>query len=700
MGVFKDPKNPDGMVLGMESGRLTVKHVLQMIQKFEESEVIFILGEVTEQLLLLKNSGVCNRDIKPENIILIEEKGRFLFKISDFGAGCVIEPKEANMIPAEDLTACSSKYAAPEILNIMEDEGPEQYDPYKGDVFSLALSFMEMLGHKTNREGFNRPEYIVNDLLQKMLLTNPNERISLKELSISLKKLISSNSDIAPSLFEKMRKVLDSWDQFQSDQQSKVSLDNFITSSLSNAKAYFDIFQFELSLKYLEKCEEKFKTEQKNVNLDLQAQVYYELGRVQNILSDYKKCEEYYKRSLEIRERVFGENHAATAQSLNNLGLFYKDVKGDLVLAGQFITKALQIRKKIFGQAHQDLANSFISYGIWLKASKHDRKSYFEALEYFRMGLYIFKEIYGEDNREVATAYNLMGCLFMENLQDFQEAEKHMRKSLEINLRIFGEVSLSIAICYNNLANVYNKNKDFPKAEEFYKRGLQIFIEICGQEHRDVATLYDNIGVFYQEIGNLAKAEDLLGKSLKIRLQKLGENHPETGTSYNNLASFYNHEEKRDTNKALEFYLKSLEIRVNVFGIEHPEVAKSFNDLGVFYKGIGDYNEAEKYYLKSLQIRTNSFGEYHMDVAGSLNNLGTFYSQVRKNFKQAEQCYSRRIRILETLYEPNDPYLAQEYEWFSKFCRSELEEAEKEDEYSDKPTYICKERCKKASKRG
>ena len=49
------------------------------------------------------------------------------------------------------------------------------------------------------------------------------------------------------------------------------------------------------------------------------------LGFLNKDLENCETAEQFYLKSLKIRQNLFSENHSDIAQSLNNLGLLYND---------------------------------------------------------------------------------------------------------------------------------------------------------------------------------------------------------------------------------------------------------------------------------------------------------------------------------------------------------------------------------------
>jgi tetratricopeptide (TPR) repeat protein len=65
----------------------------------------------------------------------------------------------------------------------------------------------------------------------------------------------------------------------------------------------------------------------------------------------YTEARPLYERALEIRQEAYGEEHPATAQSLNNLANLLKD-QGSYEEARPLYERALAIFEKVLGEEH------------------------------------------------------------------------------------------------------------------------------------------------------------------------------------------------------------------------------------------------------------------------------------------------------------------------------------------------------------
>ena len=107
-----------------------------------------------KSLAILQENCIVNRDIKPENIILVEDiknPGQFLYKISDFGVGYEMKMGE-DFISTETLVGFTKDFAAPELTTLLE----KKYNPYVADVYSLGVVILKMINCKLGKNEINK----------------------------------------------------------------------------------------------------------------------------------------------------------------------------------------------------------------------------------------------------------------------------------------------------------------------------------------------------------------------------------------------------------------------------------------------------------------------------------------------------------------------------------------------------------------
>lgn len=162
--------------------------------KFPEEMARFYFHQLVEGVEYCHGLGVCHRDLKPENLLL-DENGNL--KISDFGLSALyVGDPDAEGTSRQELlhTTCGTpNYVAPEVL---ADKG---YDGKKADVWSIGVILYVLLAGflpfdestivalfaKIQAAHFTYPSWFtpeVRALLDKVLIADPKERISLSQL--------------------------------------------------------------------------------------------------------------------------------------------------------------------------------------------------------------------------------------------------------------------------------------------------------------------------------------------------------------------------------------------------------------------------------------------------------------------------------------------------------------------------------------
>ena len=155
--------------------------------RLHEEESAFFFYQLINGLEYIHSLGIVHRDLKPENLLLTDDH---ILKIIDFGLSNYFQTGQKNLLT----TPCGSPcYASPEMV------AGKKYDGFKIDVWSCGIILYAMLcGYLPFEDPDNEvlfkkilecklefPSYVNQlsiDLIGKILVTDPEKRITIKEI--------------------------------------------------------------------------------------------------------------------------------------------------------------------------------------------------------------------------------------------------------------------------------------------------------------------------------------------------------------------------------------------------------------------------------------------------------------------------------------------------------------------------------------
>ena len=238
-------------------------------------------------------------------------------------------------------------------------------------------------------------------------------------------------------------------------------------------------------------------------------------------IGNYKAAEPNYQQALEIQKKALGEDHPEYASSLNNIGLFEREM-GDYKAAERYFQQALEIRKKAFGEEHPDYASSLGNLGVL----HSDMGDYKVAATYYKQALEIKMKVFGDEHPEYASSLGNLGIVYSE-MGDYKAAEPYYTQTVQIKKKALGEEHPGYASSLGNLGNLYSTMGDYKLAEPYYKQALEIRKKVLGEEHPDYALSLNNFGQLYFDINDFISAEPYFKQSAEIYKNALGEEHPD-----------------------------------------------------------------------------------------------------------------------------------------------------------------------------
>ncbi len=153
---------------------ITLKNIIKKHGALPTDVCVFVAEQICDALGYAHNMGIIHRDIKPQNIIVVDD---WTIKIVDFGI-------------ARDVSASTMTFMGPNVLGSVHYISPEQakgeYVDQKSDLYSLGIVLYEMLTGELPFEG------------------DTTVTVALKHINEEVRK----PSDVDPMLPESLSKVV------------------------------------------------------------------------------------------------------------------------------------------------------------------------------------------------------------------------------------------------------------------------------------------------------------------------------------------------------------------------------------------------------------------------------------------------------------------------------------------------------------
>jgi serine/threonine-protein kinase len=192
-----------------------------------------------------------------------------------------------------------------------------------------------------------------------------------------------------------------------------------------------------------------------------------ELGNVAFYKGSYDVSEGNNRKALEIYTRLYGEEHPAVAQILNNLGAI-ENSRGNYAASEGYYRHALTITESWYGADHPETAANLTAIAQQLSYEKRDA----EAMTLLERALAIQKR--GDDGMSgtVASTQNQLGLVAYDAKQ-YDAARGYFMEAMQRWRKTLGEGHPFIAIAYSNMGSVCLDQKDYPCAEKNYREAVR-----------------------------------------------------------------------------------------------------------------------------------------------------------------------------------------------------------------------------------
>lgn len=479
------------------------------------------------------------------------------------------------------------------------------------------------------------------------------ETIRLQTLVVETRKKILGEKH--PDYVEAQEKL----DRYRSLLSTNLSADEYYNIGLSLNKT----MQGHLALPYLEKCSELDKAQNKKSSpnyyrADLViADIYKGWAIYFSRKNNYSGAVEHQTLVVQILKKVYGKKHSDyidAKEDLDNYRLFLNPKadandfynKGREIIDYQpynaiaYFQRSDSIEKATLEPSSEEYYRSELSIAecYWLLSNYYyKRRDYYEAANYRKQAVEIYKKVYGDvSDKYIDALQYLEYCYYLINKYD--ECIKIDKIILESIKKKYGEEHDSYISALGNLAYSYQKSGDNDEAFRLRNVALELTKKVYGEEHQKYIKQLDRLAMDYEIIDDYTEAIKLRNLATDLSKKVYGNESAEYASALNNLA-FANSWIGNDTT-AIRLSTTALEINKKIFGEEKSEYALSLSDIANFYvraaymgRG-GSYAEAIRLQKKAVDIlgknavedeKQDTLFRWSSQYGGALRNLAMYY---------------------------------------------------------------------------
>jgi CHAT domain-containing protein len=345
-------------------------------------------------------------------------------------------------------------------------------------------------------------------------------------------------------------------------------------------------------------------------------------------LDNYAEAEALYKRALALRDRILRPDDDETLLSLDNLAGLYVTIgniegyprERELNQQAQpLYERALSTRERKFGKDQVAVADTL------QKLARIERAldNFDEAKAKFDRALSIYEARLGKNDPKVAVVLKMTGDLLHEQRGRQREAEEYYQRAIDVKRAVlsakeseFGKKHVEVADALMSLGNSEWEQFRTTEAEEHFARALTIKEGSPGPDTAQVADICARLGSLYRFQKRYAEAETMHQRALSIREKALGPQHSAVGRSLRDLASLFGDQEKyAETEIILQRLLSMYPPHGSLSGTDdlykaafqildktkQPNTPHTLSKIALLYAHLGDPKHAVVYARKSAE---------------------------------------------------------------------------------------------------
>lgn len=600
--------------------------------------------------------AILHRDLKPSNVLVMEQDGKPVVKIIDFGLAKAIgtTPSEIAQTTMAGEVVGTPRYMSPEQLDFSPDGVDTRTDVYSLGVMLYELltgttphsdtrAFDELLSHI--REGDVSPPSTrfakvtessnaaavkcgaTPESLRKQL-TGDLDWIAVKALATDREERYNSASEFAADIVRHLRdEPVQARRPSASYRVAKFVKRNRLPVALAGLVATLIVgLAVTMTIQTLRIARERDRANHEAETTRRIAQFLTRMFRV----SDPSEARGNSVTAREILDKAASEiesnlkqNPEVRGQLLSTMGDTYLGL-GLNEKGKSLLERAVKVQTEAVGDENQATLHSMSRLGValsYLGKNEDAERVLHRTLEGQRRSL-------GAENEEVlATTAALAETL--SRLGRHVVAEELLRETIRLQIRLLGPESPATLRSHRSLSlSLFLQRKD-EEAERQIRPALALHRRVLGADHPGTLFETEMLGITMTNLGRHAEAQKIQEEKYQALIRVLGPDHPNTTGGLSNLAFAYL--QGGQTAHALTLYRQAWATQLKVLGPDHPQTWVAQAGIGAAYLAGKDYPSAEKMLQQVLEKRQHSMAPGHTDLVEAICVLAQIRGHLGKH---------------------------------------------------------------------
>ena len=563
--------------------------------------------------------GVVHRDLKPGNVLVVEQDGEPMPKVIDFGIAKVID---ASGLSGVTMQGAAAPVGTPAYMSPEQAAASGDVDT-RADVYSLGVILYELLtgalpldpktiGATTLAEwqralethDAQPPSCLANAPIDREL-RGDLDRVTLKALAKDRDERYGSAADLA----EDVRHVLDyepvraappgRWyraRKFVRRHRVGVAASAAIALALVAGVVGTSIGYVRAERARRSEAAQRARAQtaeaiSSQVNKFLSDMLLSASPR--QAMGKPMLVRDVLDRAAGQLDGKFPDQQLVEASLRNTIGCAYHGL-GEYKPAEAQLATAYAIRSRELGADHIDTLVSQYNFAALLEsAGKMD-----DAERLYRDNLAQARRAVGDEDRLTLRAMRGLATFLNARGRADEAAPLHEEAAQRAGAAL-GPDDPDTLSAMNNLASLRKSQGKADEAAQLYRDVAERRARVLGEDHPDTLLTRNNVAVTLDALGKSADAEPILRDVLDRSRRVLGPAHSQTLTTTNSLAGVFAKLGRAAESEAL--FRAVLEGRRQSLGNDHPDMMTSLGNLATVLERQGKLDEAAPLWAESYE---------------------------------------------------------------------------------------------------